>query len=431
MATLITDRRQVLKLGAALGGLAASGLPMPALAQDKRVRMFWWGSKERADRTAKVNKLYEAAHPGTAINGETLGWPDYWPRLATQTAGRNAPDVIQMDYRYIVEYARRGALLPLDEYLPSVLKIEDFGKPAIDCGRVEGKLYGVNLGNNSTAIVYDAETLQQIGVEEPGWEWSWAQWGDWSLKVAQASKRDGFWGIGDCGGIEPALDCWLRQKGKALYTAEGRPGFDAEVMAEWFGFWHELRQKKAIPPADIQALDKQSPETSMLALLHSAAIITNSNQLVAHQVLSKTKLKMTMQPSGGPGAKPGQYLKPSMLFSIAARSQVAEEAVRVANFYVTDVEAGKVLGVERGVPASKTLREAVAPTLDELSRAMLDYVSFITDKVGDLPPSPPKGAGEINFLLKRVNEQVGFDQASPADGAKQFVDEANSILDRG
>jgi len=61
MATLITNRRQVLKAGAALGGLAASGLSMPALAQDKRVRMFWWGSKERADRTAKVNKLYEAA----------------------------------------------------------------------------------------------------------------------------------------------------------------------------------------------------------------------------------------------------------------------------------------------------------------------------------------------------------------------------------
>lgn len=431
MATLRMNRRQILGWGGTAAGLALAGAPGPLWAQDKRIRMFWWGSKERADRTNKVNKLYEAAHPGTTINGETLGWPDYWPRLATQTAGRNAPDVIQMDYRYIVEYARRGALLPLDEYMPSVLKIEDFGKSAIDCGRVEGKLYGVNLGNNSTAIVYDIETLQQIGAEEPKWDWSWTQWGDWSLKVAQASKRDGFWGIGDCGGIEPALDCWLRQKGKALYTAEGKPGFDAEVMTEWFGFWHELRQKKAIPPADVQALDKQSPETSMLALGHSAAIITNSNQLVAHQVLSKTKLKMTMQPSGGPGAKPGQYLKPSMLFSISARSQVAEEAVRVANFYVTDVEAGKVLGVERGVPASKALREAVAPTLDDLSRAMLDYVSFITDKVGDLPPSPPKGAGEINFLLKRVNEQVGFDQASPADGAKQFVDEANSILDRG
>ncbi|MGO1075055.1 ABC transporter substrate-binding protein [Inquilinus sp. CA228] len=431
MATLITNRRQVLKAGAALGGLAASGLSMPALAQDKRLRMFWWGSKERADRTSKVNKLYEAAHPGVSINGETLGWSDYWPRLATQTAGRNAPDVIQMDYRYIVEYARRGALLPLDDYMPSVLKIEDFGKPAIDCGRVEGKLYGINLGVNSTTKVYDAETLQQIGVEEPHWDWTWAEYGDWSLRVAQASKRDGYWGIEDSGGIEAALECWLRQQGKALYTADGKPAFDVQDVTGWLGFWHELRQKKAIPPADIQALDKQTPETNMLAQGHAASIQTNSNQLVAHQVLSKTKLKLTMQPSGGPGSKPGQYMKPSMLFSIAARSQNAEEAARVANFYVTDPEAGKVLGVERGVPASKTLRDTVAPTLDELSRAMLDYISFVTDKVGELPPSPPKGAGEINFLLKRINEQVGFEQSSPAEGAKQFVDEANSIIDRG
>ena len=79
--------------------------------------MFWWGSKERAERTDKVNQLYSQKNPGVTIDGETLGWTDYWPRLATQTAGRNAPDVIQMDYRYIFEYARRGALLPLDNYV--------------------------------------------------------------------------------------------------------------------------------------------------------------------------------------------------------------------------------------------------------------------------------------------------------------------------
>ena len=66
-----------------------------------------------------MNQLYSTQNPGVTIDGETLGWDDYWPRLATQTAGRNAPDVIQMDYRYIFEYARRGALLPLDEYQPA------------------------------------------------------------------------------------------------------------------------------------------------------------------------------------------------------------------------------------------------------------------------------------------------------------------------
>jgi multiple sugar transport system substrate-binding protein len=429
MATLRMNRRQILTLGSAAAGLALAGAPRIARADDARLRMFWWGSKERADRTSQVNRLYEAAHSDVKITGENLGWPDYWPRLATQTAGRNAPDLIQMDYRYIVEYARRGALLPLDEYMPSILKIDDFGGPSVDCGRVDGKLYGINLGNNSTAFVYDAEAVKQLGVEVPSWDWSWTQWADWSLSVAQ--KKQGYWGMQDAGGVEPSLDCWTRQRGKPLYTAEGRLGFDVKDMEDWFGFWHGLRQKGAVPPADVQALDKNAPESSMLALGKAAAISTNSNQLVAHQALVKSKLDMTLQPSGGPGAKPGQYLKPSMLWSISARSNVAEQAVQVVNYYVTDPEAGKALGVERGVPASKALRDVVGPTLDAQNKIALDYISFITDKVGPLPPSAPKGAGEISFLLKRVNEQVGFEQASPADGAQQFVDEANSILDRG
>jgi pectin-derived oligosaccharide transport system substrate-binding protein len=73
----------------------------------------------------------------------------------------------------------------------------------------------------------------------------------------------------------------------------------------------------------------------------------------------------------------------------------------------------------------------VQPTLDELGNAMADYVSFITDKVGPLPPPPPAGAGEIYLLLRRINEQIGFGRMSTAEGAKQFMVEAKGILARG
>jgi multiple sugar transport system substrate-binding protein len=48
-----------------------------------------------------------------------------------------------------------------------------------------------------------------------------------------------------------------------------------------------------------------------------------------------------------------------------------------------------------------------------------------------LPPPPPRGAGEIQSVLRRVNEQVGFGRLTPADGAKQFVAEAAAVLARG
>jgi multiple sugar transport system substrate-binding protein len=120
-----------------------------------------------------------------------------------------------------------------------------------------------------------------------------------------------------------------------------------------------------------------------------------------------------------------------MLLSVYARSKQPDAAVRLVDFFVSNVEAGIILGVERGVPPSQTVRKAVQPTLDEQGNVMADYISFVSDKVGALPPPPPPGAGEIVLLLRRINEQIGFGRMSVAEGAKQFVGEANAILARG
>src|ERR1043165_2872045 len=99
------------------GGLLASGASLAVLASttpfafaDSRIRLIWWGNPERDKRTNAVIDLYQKANAGVTIDPETYAWNDYWPKLATQAAGQNLPDVIQMDYRYIFEYARRGQL---------------------------------------------------------------------------------------------------------------------------------------------------------------------------------------------------------------------------------------------------------------------------------------------------------------------------------
>ena len=56
-----------------------------------------------------------------------------------------------MDYRYIVEYANRNAIAPLDEFVGGALQLDDFDKDQLDGGKVDGKLYGISLGANSVA----------------------------------------------------------------------------------------------------------------------------------------------------------------------------------------------------------------------------------------------------------------------------------------
>ena len=423
-------RRSILKAGAAVAALGALG--GRGIAQSEtRLRMFWWGSRERAERTDKTNRLYQDKNPGVTITGETLGWADYWPRLATQTAGRNAPDVIQMDYRYIYEYARRGALLALDPFVGKGLDLGDFSAAAIDSGKVDGKIYGVSLGLNSTAMMFDQGLIVSLGLKPPTHDMTWAQVGELALEITRAAKRPGFFGLFDGGRYEPALEVWLRQRGKALYTDDGKLGFDVTDIGEWLGFWQDLRKRGAIASAEVAALDMGELDTSLLTAGKTAMVFAHSNQLVGFQALVKSKLGMTMYPSGGTGAKYGQYLKPSMLLSVYARTRQPEAAVKLVDFYVASKDAGMILGVERGVPASAAVRKAVEPTLDELGNAMASYVAFVSDKVSALPVPPPQGAGEIQTVLRRVNEQIGFGRLSVADGAKQFIAEATAVLARG
>lgn len=420
------DRRTLLMGSAALLGLSGS-----ALAQEKRLRMFWWGSKERADRTFKGNELFTAKNPGAKIDGETIGWGDYWPRMATQAAGRNLADIIQMDYRYIFEYARRGALLDINPLLGKAIDLSGYDKNSVDCGKVDGKLYGVNLGNNSTAMLTNAAAFEAAGLKAPTGDTSWEDFGKLCAELTKAAKKDGFFGTSDSGGLEPSFEVFIRQRGRNLYTDDGKAGFTAEDASDWFGFWDGLRQSKACVTAEIQALDKQNIETNALTLGKAAVAFAHSNQLVGYQAVNPNKLSINAYPKGPAGSKPGAYLKPSMFFSIAATSKNPEEAAKLISFVINAPDGLKAYGVERGVPPSAAARKEIAGDLDALGKAQVDYIADITPKVGPLPPPPPKGAGEIAFLLRRVNEEVGFGKTKASDAGKKFLAEASSILSRG
>ncbi len=420
------NRRTLLKAGLGSVGLAALGATS-ALAQSTRVRMYWWGSKERADRTLKAAALYQQRHADVKIDGETLAWGDYWQRLATQAAGRNAPDLIQMDYRYIAEYARRGAILPLDEYVGKSLDLSDFAKESIDSCRVDGKLFAVNLGNNSNAMIYNKAAFQKAGVPSPE-NVTWDKFAELAAVVTKAHNGE-YFGTSDGSGQESALENWIRQRGKALFTEDGKLGMDEKDMGDWFAMWAKMRETKACPPADLQGLDKDNIETNLLTQGRAACAFNHSNQYIGYQVLNKNPLGITLYPQGA-GPNHGHYLKPSQMWSVYARSKVAEEAVKIANFMVKDPEGARILGVERGVPASAAIRQVVAADLDEKSKLVVDFLSFVSSRVGPIPPAPPQGAGEVQVLLRRVSEQVSFGRLSPADGGKQYVAEAKAILSR-
>ncbi|OSP53850.1 ABC transporter substrate-binding protein [Pseudoruegeria sp. SK021] len=429
MNTTLIGRRRL--LGA---GLAAASLPLfdfgPAMAQQPNsIRMMWWGGDERARRTNGAIALFKEANPEVTIESESMGWDDYWARLATQVAGGNAPDFIQMDYRYMVEYARRGAIRPLDEYLGKELQIADFGQVNLDSCSVDGKLYGGNVGINAFAVFSDSAAWEEAGLEAPSYDTTWDEFSAKCAAFTAGNTRTRMRATADGSGQEGLFEVWLRTQGKALFHPDGTLGYDAADAGRWFAYWADLRKSKGCVAADVQALYKNSPETSPLVVGRAATDFVWSNGFESYQKLVAAELSLV----GAPvleGGEPGQYLKPSQMFSISETSESPVQTARLINFLINEPAGAKILGLDRGVPASPKIREAIKPDLSEAGRKVVDFISKVTPQVGPLPPSPPQGAGEVNALLIRISQEVGFDVSTPEQGGVNLVDEAAAILRR-
>ncbi len=419
-------------IGRMAGVFAASLLgPLAYGENTTTLRFTGWGTDDRARLTGEAFALFEAANPGIRIDSVFTDWLDYWRRLSTLTALGDTPDLIQMDYRYLEEYALSDVLEPLDPYLGNRLDIESFGEHNIDSCRVDGRLFGVNLSINATSGFVDLERWREAGVEPPQTGDSWSQFSDKCLRFAAGTPRENYYPTLDFSGLEVVFEAWLMQRGKSLYTSEGQLGFDAADAAEWFDYWSELRAKRACVPADIQILYKNSIETSPLVLDYAAMDFAHPNMMVNYQKFMKRPLGITACPVL-PGGRPGHYYKPSQMLSVAAglAPEKRDRVVELANFLVMNPDAVTVLGVDRGIPASPEMRAVLSPRLDEVGRATLAYIDELAPYVGPLPPVPPFGAGEIAIVLQRVGHEIGYGVVSPAQGGRQLHAEASVILAR-
>lgn len=424
------DRRHFLKATSTLLALGAMGA-RTAFAQSNNLRLIFWGSKTRADVTNTAAELFSKKEGGS-VQSEFLSWNDYWPKLATQTAGGNAPDVLQMDYRYIVEYATRQAIAPLDEFIGNALNLGDFDKDQLEGGSLGGKLYGISLGANSSAMIINTNAFQEAGIEIPTNALTYDDLRAIGEAFKRANIRGGIKAIADASGLEPFLENWLRQRGKALYTPDGKLAFEADDIVQWFKLWAELREAGICVTAEDQALDLGPLESTMLVMGKAALLPSNSNLLVALQAMVKDKLTMCGFPRVMKDAGGGHYRKPAMLFSVAGSSNQKEAAAKFISFFVNNPDAAKILGTERGIPCSAAAREAIAPTLNENSRIALDFVANLGDLLGPIPPPPPKAAGEIELsVLKTLSQEVAFGTKTPEDAGPEFVGLANDLLNRG
>jgi len=335
-----------------------------------------------------------------------------------------------MDYRYIFEWARRGQLADLTPFLGKQLQMQDFDKNQLDSGKVDDKLYGLSMGANSVAVVYDVDQYNALKIELPDpTKWTYADYAKLAKEV-QPHLEDRLYFTANRGDVEAALEMFLRSSGKTLYTADGQLAFDADDVAAYWNIGKGMQDDGVTPPPDVQALDLSGAlEKTMIITGNAITDYTNSNQLVALQKLSKDTLDLTLFPNSDTG-KPGQYFKPSMFISMSANTEYPDQSADFLNFMITNLKCADILQIERGVSGDSKVLEHIRPDLSPTEQKIIAYLQLLATHVAPLPPPPPKGAGEIQNEIRSSFQSIAFGKTSVADESKAFVEKAKAILER-
>ena len=427
---VLLPRRGLLAAGAAAFAARSDLTPARAAPGDKPVRFGIFGNAQKLEARRRAVARFAELHPETPVSFEGVpsdAWPD---KIASMVAGGTAPDVFALSNADISQYAARRALATLDEFVPATFHADKFDKSVLDLDRLGGKLFGVPIAVSINALAYNQSALKRVGLPLPPSAWTYDEFARHCADIHKADAK--LYGSHDAGGHLEMCQMYMLSQGRQLCDGQ-KLAVGADDMSAWLAYWDGMRRTGGAVPPDLQAVftDSQWPSSPLVKGSAVYAPIASQDLSGGYQALTRDTLGITVPPSVQPGGSPGYFPQPTSNLCLYARSANKEAAVRVIDWFVSDPESAKVLGLVSGPPASRPALETVLQMADiaPVDQAVLAYTQANLPKA--LPgPATPLGLRALTDLLRRVNESVAFGKAGVKDAAAQFVTQGNATLRR-
>lgn len=405
------------------------GLVGVAAAEEKTdLRIMWWGSQTRHDRTIAVLEMYMEQNPNINFSYEFMGSQDYWTKLSTLVASSDVPDVFQIGNNFLTY---ESAIEPLDGYIESgLIDVSNTNDSYLSTTRIHGVQMGISLGVNSLAMAYDPEMFAKAGVAEPTPDWTWADFENAAITI---HEKLGVFGSSILNDFFIGMVIGIPQygTGETVYNAEGTGlGYtDDKYLSDYMAMKKRLQDAGAYPTTgELSAItdmenDFLTKGTAAIAWLHS-------NTAVAMMAAANRPLKLAVPPKQTVDGPSGLCIRSSQAFSIYNQSEHKEEAAKFISWFVNSEEANAILKGERGVPIMANVRDALAADVDEATKATYDFINLVGALASNPPPLEPAAQTELEDIRKQIDEEVMFGMITPEEGASKFRAEAEDAFAR-
>lgn len=403
--------------------------------EDISLRMIWWGSQTRHEYTQAAIKVFEEKNPGVTISPEYVSWDGYWQKLATQSASKDLPDIIQQDYKYIVQYSKNDLIIDMYPYVESgVLNLDDCPESGWIAGEVDGKLTALCIGINTICTMINPDMLEAIGEEAPSLTWTYEDYEALCQKFIDHKDELGINYVDDAvqsAGTE-GVQYGFRENDLWFYNQDGSESFGWEkdvgkpILVDMLNREKEYVEKGYTSPLPVRDEISQNGIES-LPMIRGTSVMASgvwSNQIMAVSNAAGHEFVITTYPFKTETRH--QYMKPGQFLSVATNSEYPEMAVKFVNDFTNDVDMNMELKAERGVPISTKVQEALAATYEEgsVDKQIFDYVAAVTPIAGPIWVPEPKSNGSIITLTSNMFKDVINNGLNAEDAFESFYSQA-------
>ncbi|WP_248927926.1 ABC transporter substrate-binding protein [Paenibacillus hamazuiensis] len=411
--------------GPAAGNDGKPGVPKETVT----LRAGYFGGETRHKLMDQIVADFEKKNPGIKIELEFADIAPYYDKLSVQIAGNDAPDVFALQLERYGDFADRNQLLPLDDFIKNKeIDVTDINPRTLSAGNNGGKQIMVPVGNATKGAFYNADLFKRLGVEPPKFDLTWEEFAAKGAEVVKAANKPGFYFADDSSGSIDQLGFFTRQKGKDLYTPDGKLGFAKEDLIEWFRYWDDLRKQGIIPPAAISAEYKGKPpqESSIVKGVTAMKVDPGgANQMAIWQKFSDDRFELVRIP-GIAGGKPGEDVG-GVFMGIWSKSKHPKEAAKFVNYFLNDSDSAKIYKEDSGPVPSKKIADIVRPLITP-EAARVDEFQQKVNPIINNPNKRPASSNDVVKQLGLASEAVAFGKKSVEQAVNDFFNESNKIL---
>ncbi|MER5928982.1 sugar ABC transporter substrate-binding protein [Streptomyces sp. NPDC002054] len=352
-AATVTALSLSLSLTACGGGSGTSSGSQkadPAAVQaalDKPAEITFWTWVPNIDKTVA---LFEKKYPKVKVNIVNAGRSkDQYTKLTTALkAGKGAPDVAQIEYFALPQFALSKSLLNLADYGAAGLK-EKFADSAWSQVSLADGIYGIPQDTGPMAMFYRKDILDRFGAKPPT---TWEEYGALAKKIhdTDPNVRISYVDPGDAGTSNSLI--W--NSGGKPYTVKGTTDVTVDLKGDpgakaYADTWGPLIQNKLV---DSTASWNDEWWKSMAAGRYATWLAGAWAPAVLEQNIPQSRGQWSVAPMpGGASAENG-----GSSVAVTTQAKNKEASVAFAQWLNSDPEAVKSLNSEVGLfPATKVL----------------------------------------------------------------------------